>query len=43
MRGNIRELEIELDRQKNSYVRKSSNKLTPKGDPELDRMKVYIR
>ncbi len=43
LRGNIRELEIELDRQKNSYVRKSSNKLTPKGDPELDRMKVYIR
>lgn len=43
LRGNIRELEIELDRQKNQYVRKSSSKFTPKGDPELDRMKVYIR
>ena len=44
MKANLRELEIELDRQKDQYVRKSTTtKMTPKGDPELDRMRTYIR
>ena len=42
MRANIRKLEEELQRQKDSYVRKSSSKVTPQNDPELERMRSYI-
>ncbi|TNV72957.1 hypothetical protein FGO68_gene13342 [Halteria grandinella] len=43
LKASIRELEGELQKQKDSYVRKSSTKMTPQSDPELERMRGYIR
>lgn len=39
----IKELDGELQKQKDQYVRKSSAKLPSQPDPELDRMRTFIR
>ena len=39
----IRELDYELKQQKDQYMRKSSTKAVPQTDPELEKMRSFIR
>ncbi len=39
----IRDMEYELKQQKDQYLRKSSTKVVPQTDPELERMRSFIR